>query len=529
MADTSYDVIVVGAGHNALGAAAYLQRCGLSTLILERNAIAGGGVISKELTLPGFRHDCHASGVVHLQGHPILTADELELKGKFGLEFAYPEASYMTVFGDGDTLTCYGDLDKACADIAKFSPKDANAYRELVHFMGAIMPMINMSMARPPIPFAGFMGMLAQMPAGNELIASMMKSAWDIVTERFEHPKVRLHLLKWVTEGVLCEPEHKTTGIAMLYLIGFSHSHPAGVPVGGMGALSESMIRMIEHYGGEIRLNTEVTRIINTNGVARSVELASGEVLTARKAIVAAIHPHLLGEKVEGLDPGLVQRAKHVQLSDFSGMLINCALREAPVWTCGTEPNSCLYVNVVEDTDLDALRRYTDALRLGELPDQPIAVVSNHTNFDPSRAPDGQHTLYVFTWAPGVLADGGLEAWDALKEARADKVMAWLATYAPNVSGDNILARHVDSPFDMAKHSPSFQNGDFNGGAMYLYQMMGMRPTPELAQYRVPGAEGLYLTGPAMHPGGGVTGGGRPVAIRIMEDLGIDYSHIIRS
>ena len=523
------DVIIVGAGHNALGAAAYLQRVGLKTLVLERNAVAGGGVISKELTLPGFKHDCHASGVVHLQGHPILTADELELKSRFGLEFAYPEASYMTVFGDGDTLTCYADLDRACADIARYSENDAVAYREMVAYMDEIMPMINMSMARPPLPFAGFVGMLGQMPGGTDLLGAMMKSAYDIVEERFEHPKVKLHLLKWVTEGLTCEFEHKTTGVAMLYLIGFSHSHPAGVPVGGMGALSQSMIRCIEHYGGEVRTNTEVTRIINDNGTVRSVELASGEILTANKAVIANIHPHLLGDKIDGLDPTLIKRAKQVQLADFSGILINCALREAPRWTSGTDADSCLYINVVEDCTVDGLRRYTDRLSLGELPEQPVAVVSNHTNFDPTRAPDGQHTLYVFSWAPGALADGGMERWDDIKEERADKVMEWLAQYAPNLSGDNILARHVDSPLDMVRHSPSFQRGDLTGSAMYLYQMMGMRPTPELSNYRVPGADGLYLCGPAMHPGGGITGGGRPVAIRVLEDLGIDYSNIIRS
>lgn len=525
----NYDVIVVGAGHNTLGAAAYLQKCGLKTLVLEKNAIPGGGVTSKELTLPGFKHDTHASGVVHLQGHPILTADELELKSKYGLKFAYPEASYMTIFADGDTITCYADLDRAYADIARYSERDAEAYREMVGMMGAIMPMINMSMARPPLPLAAFMGMLSQMPGGNDLLNTMMRSAYDVVTERFENEKVRIHLLKWVMEGLNVPCEHKTTGVAMLYLIGFSHSHPAGVPVGGMQSLTDAMISCIKDNGGEIRLNTPVKRVINKNGVAKAVELASGEVLVADKAVIASIHPHLLGERVEGLDPGVVARAKLYQATDFGGMLINCALREAPRWTHAPAADSCLYINLIESSDLNDLRRYADQLRLGELPDQPILVASNHTNFDPTRAPDGHHTLYVFSWAPGVLADGGMERWDDIKEQRADEVMAWLVKFAPNVSGDNILARHVDSPLDMVRHSPSFQRGDLNGGAMFLYQMMGMRPTPELAQYAVPGAQGLYLSGPFMHPGGGVTGGGRPVAIKVMEDLKVDYSKIIRS
>jgi phytoene dehydrogenase-like protein len=261
----------------------------------------------------------------------------------------------------------------------------------------------------------------------------------------------------------------------------------------------------------------------------RSVRTAAGDILTASKGVVAGIHPHLLGDMIEGIDPALAAKAKTVKLNDFGGIVINCALREAPKWTIGASPDSCLYINMFAEDSLRDLRKYCDALRLGEMPDAPIAVVSNHTNFDPTRAPEGHHTLYVFSWAPGVFAEGGMEKWDELKEKRADEVMAWLRGYAPNLDESNILARHVASPLDHQKHSPSFQRGDYTGGAMYLFQMMGMRPIPELAQYAVPGAEGLYLAGPAMHPGGGVTGGGRPVAIRIMEDMGIDYSSVIRN
>jgi phytoene dehydrogenase-like protein len=62
-----------------------------------------------------------------------------------------------------------------------------------------------------------------------------------------------------------------------------------------------------------------------------------------------------------------------------------------------------------------------------------------------------------------------------------------------------------------------------------VYQFLGRRPTPELAQYAVPGIERLYLAGPFMHPGGGVIGGGRPVAIKIMGDLGMDFEKAISS
>jgi phytoene dehydrogenase-like protein len=522
------DVIVVGAGHNTLTTAAYLAACGLGVLVLEKNAIPGGGQISKALTLPGFVHDTHATAVVHLQGHPLLKNDELKLKEKFGLKFAFPDSSFMTVFDDGDTLSCYLDLDRTCAEIAKYSMKDADAYRKMAVFMEQLGPMISMSMAKPPVQLGRFISFLEQSAMGEELLLAMMRSSYDIVIERFEHPKVRLHFLKWMAE-MCCSPEEKTTGMTLLFLIYSSHSNPAGCVVGGTQEMTNSMIRCIEHHGGEVRCNSPVRKIINTGGVAKGIELEDGRQLFANKAVVAAIHPSDLGDMVPGLDAGLVERAKNLERSTYGIFLVNAALREQPKWLVGSAPENSLCVNYVDYTSMQDFRSVFDELKYGELPTHFCGYSSVHTIYEPSRAPAGQHTLYFATFAPLELKEGGHQAWDSVKEARADWVMERLARYAPNISGGNILARHVDSPLDMSRHSPSFHRGDVVGIAMYIYQFFGRRPTPELAQYRVPGAKGLYLSGPFMHPGGGITGGGRATAIRVMEDLGLDYTNVMTS
>lgn len=522
------DVIVVGAGHNTLVSAAYLAACGLGVLVLERNAIPGGGQTSKALTLPGYTHDSHATAVVHLQGHPLLKNDELGLKARFGLEFVFPDSSFMTVFDDGDHLSCYLDLDRTCAEIARFSQKDADSYRRLAVFMRQLGPVISMSMAKPPLPFGRFISLLEQSDIGQEMLMSMLRSSYDLVLEYFEHPKVRLHFLKWMAE-MCCSPEDKTTGMTLLFLIYSSHSNPAGCVVGGTQNLTQSLIRCIEHHGGEVRTGTNVRRVLNSGGAARAVELDDGQVLRAKKAVVAAIHPHLLGDMVPGLDAGLVERARRVELSTYGIFLVNAALRDKPVWNVGSAPEHSLCVNYVDYTSMQDFRSVFDTLKYGELPQHFCGYSSVHTLYDKTRAPDGRHTLYFATFAPLHLKDGGHEGWDAIKEQRADWVMGRLARYAPNVSGDNILARHVDSPLDMSRHSPSFRYGDVVGVAMFIYQFFARRPTPDLAQYRVPGAEGLYLSGPFMHPGGGITGGGRATAIRVLEDLGVDSSRVITS
>ncbi|HET8704716.1 MAG TPA: FAD-dependent oxidoreductase, partial [Pseudomonadales bacterium] len=89
----TYDVVVAGAGSNSLTCAGYLAKAGLSVCVLEKNGQIGGGVVSKEVTAPGFKHDTHATGMILIMANPLLQQDELQLKSKFGLKFVSPEAT----------------------------------------------------------------------------------------------------------------------------------------------------------------------------------------------------------------------------------------------------------------------------------------------------------------------------------------------------------------------------------------------------------------------------------------------------
>jgi phytoene dehydrogenase-like protein len=85
-----------------------------------------------------------------------------------------------------------------------------------------------------------------------------------------------------------------------------------------------------------------------------------------------------------------------------------------------------------------------------------------------------------------------------------------------------VIARIVETPLDHHRHSRSMKQGDIFGCGAFNSQFMGRRPTPELAQYRVPRLGGFYLSGPFMHPGGGVTLGGRATAMRMLMDWKMD-------
>jgi phytoene dehydrogenase-like protein len=100
--------------------------------------------------------------------------------------------------------------------------------------------------------------------------------------------------------------------------------------------------------------------------------------------------------------------------------------------------------------------------------------------------------------------------------------------YIDNLTPDNLIQYHVDSPLDMERTSASFLKGDIHGVAPYLYQFGAHRPTPDLGNNTVPGIDRLYLVGPFQHPGGGVFGAGRATAMKVFDDLKLDFDRVIR-
>ena len=136
------DIIVIGSGHNGLVAAAYLAVAGRKVLVLERNEWFGGGVVTRELTRPGFRHDQHSMSHIFIQGNPLLLNDDLGLKRKYGLQYVFPEVPMMSVWEDGSTLPLYRDPARSAQAISKFSARDADTFLELSRQAAQWVPMI---------------------------------------------------------------------------------------------------------------------------------------------------------------------------------------------------------------------------------------------------------------------------------------------------------------------------------------------------------------------------------------------------
>ena len=148
---------------------------------------------------------------------------------------------------------------------------------------------------------------------------------------------------------------------------------------------------------------------------------------------------------------------------------------------------------------------------------------------DKTRVPAGAGMFHGITFAPYKVTDPRFKErhWDEFKEEIGDLSLAHYRQFVSNLTSDNIIARTIVSPVDLERSSPnSMMRGDLHGVAPYFYQSAGHRPTPDLGQCTVPGVERLYLAGPFQHPGGGVYGAGRATAIKMFEQLGMDFGSV---
>jgi phytoene dehydrogenase-like protein len=519
-----YDIVVMGAGHNGLTAAAYLAKAGKKVLTLERKPHFGGGVSTRELIQPGYWHDEHSNVHIMIQGNPMLREDELGLLSKFGLEYIYPELPHASIWDDGTMIKSWKDLDRTCEGIAAFSPKDAAAYRKFVHASQAALPMFMSGLYAPPFPMGAFVAMMDQSDEGRFLLDVMQRSALDVVNQYFESELLKIHIVRMVTENLQL-PEELGTGMGAFLMPGIIHTYGCSMPKGGSGQLSKALVRAIEHFGGEIRCNAEVRRVIVSSGKAVGLELVSGETFMAKDGVIGAIHPHVLRNFVCETPEPVLARAERVTTSTFSINLLHLTLREKAKLKVGNDVNAMMTEFLDFYTVRDMLLEY-DKLPRGIVSPRLVAGGDNSI-FDPSRAPDGGGVFYGVNFAPYNLHDGGSAAWDAQKEAHADRALAQYRKFFTNLTDENITGRLVRSPVDHERDSPtSFVNGDIHGCAPFFYQSVGHRPTPDLGSFRVPGIDGLYLVGPFMHPGGGVFGAGRATAIQMMDDMGIDYDKV---
>jgi len=519
-----FDVVVAGAGHNSLIAAAYLAKAGLTCLVLEARPMIGGDTATEELTLPGFRHDTCSTAHNLIQASPTLRNNELNLRD-YGLEYIFPDPVLHVPFPDGAWLTLWRDLDRTCEEFAKFSKRDAAAYRRMMADYDAVKDLIGAYRYTP----AGWGPSLDEMfhgrPDGDVWIRRNAASAWDIIRETFEDGHSQAFML-WMSLLTMQPPNRAGTGILAYQLTYGRQRQSWPMPKGGSAALPQALGRFIEARGGVLLGNKPVTRLLVEGRRCVGVGTADGTQYRARKAVLSTIHiKHLTAMASQDLWGEDFARGVDRWRPGVAMFVAHYATTEPPRFPVNGGTLAAVAVGV--PTSVERLLRVGPEFLDGKIAiDDPVLLVLCPTVADPSRAPAGKHALKVIGHQPYELPEGA-ERWDAIKQQVADANLAYLRRFAPNLTNDVILAAVVKSPLDLERFNAHNWHGSCHGGDMDPSQSGTNRPVPGWAQHRLP-LQGLYQTGATTHPGGSVSGGpGRNAAMVMLKDLGLSLEAVI--
>ncbi len=523
----TYDVVIIGAGHNGLVCAAYLLKAGYRVLLLEKRSVPGGAATTEEALpkdAPGFKFNLCAIDHEFIHLGPVI--EELELT-KYGLEYLFCDPVVFCPHPDGKYFLGHRSVDKTCAEIARYSPRDAERYAQFTQYwqqvLNAMSPMFN----APPksiIDIAGnydlkkirdLVSVVGSPIKTLDLIRTMLNSAEDVVNEWFDSEFLKAPLARLAAE-LGAPPSQKMLGIGMI-MMAMRHNPGMARPKGGTGALVQALLNLVKALGGVILTDQQVKQVLVDDGRAVGVRTVNGKEYRATKGVISNIDAqrvflHLMNPaEVDAADPTLREHLERRIVNNNETILkIDLAMSEPLKFEQYNHRDEYLIGSVlIADSVRHVEKSHSDPSQ-GIIPDNdPSMYVVQPTMLDPSMAPDGKHTVWIEFFAPYKIA--GLEGtgqhgtgWtDEIKNQVADRCIDKLAQYAPNVKRSTI-ARRVESPAELGERLGAV-NGNYYHIDMTLDQMIFFRPLPEIANYKTP-IEGLFLTGAGTHPGGSISG-----------------------
>ena len=522
-----YDVIVIGAGHNGLVAAAYLARAGQRVVVLEATDRIGGACVTEEVW-PGFK----ASTAAYVQSlfRPEIVRD-LDL-ARHGYELLPRSPSSFTPFPDGRSLLMGPDAELTRREVAKFSPRDADRLPQYEAMLDRLARFLEPRLDEaPPDPWSrrpGDLWRLARLgwqflrlgPDGPRALEMLTGAARPILDRWFESEELKATLATDAVIGAMASPAMPGTAYVLFHHVMGECNGARGVwgyVRGGMGSLSHAIAAAAQARGAEIRVNAPVTRVLVRGGRAQGVALADGSEVRARR-VASSADARVTFERLLAPSELPVDFLEAVRGIDYASasLKINVALAALPDFAAlpGSAPGPQHRGTIHISPTLDYMERAFDDAKYGRPSTQPILECTIPSVVDPTVAPPGRHLMSMFVqYAPYRLAGG---SWDDVKEIFADRCFDLLEEYAPGF-GKSVIARQVLSPVDLERRF-ALTGGNIFQGAMTLSQLYCLRPVPRWAGYRTP-VTGLYLCGAAAHPGGGVLGApGRNAAQVMLRD-----------
>ena len=526
---TTYDLIVIGGGHNGLVTAAYLARAGVQVLVLERREVLGGACVTEELW-PGYK--VSTAAYVNSLLRPEIIRD-LDLK-RHGFKMLPRNPSSFTPFPDGRSLMLGPNKALTHREISKFSAKDAEALPKYEAMLERVAAFIEPTLIQtPPNPWSFKPRNLLQLAKlglgfaklgtdGQKAIEILTGAATPILDRWFESEQLKVTLATDAIIGAMASPSMPGTAYVLFHHVMGECDGIRGVwgyVRGGMGGISNAIASAAVEAGAEIRTSAEVSRILVKNGEATGVALKDGTEIRARRVASGAdaqvTFLKLLGG--QDLPEDFVEAVRNIDYSSAS-LKINISLSELPDFkalpgtTAGLQHRGTIHISPT----MDYIERAYDNAKYGCPSEHPIIEATIPSVLDDTLAPPGHHVMSMFTqYFPYKLAPG--LSLQEEKEKYAERCFDLMNEYAPNFRR-SVIGRQVLAPTDLEKRF-GLTGGNIMQGSMSLSSLSFMRPVPGYADYRTP-IRGLYMCGAATHPGGGVMGAcGYNAAREILRDM----------
>jgi len=525
---STYDAVVIGAGHNGLTAAVYLARAGLSTLILERRHIVGGCCVTEEIA-PGCRVSTTSYVASMLRPEVV---SELDL-AKFGLRMIPCDPAIQVAFPDATVVPWWADRYRAEREFGKISPSDARRFVAVDEQLKKLARYLQPFFMEPPPELdtgtlSGWSDLfrLGRRFRGispdeiSQLVSFLTGSLGEFLDRNYESEKIKTMFLANNIYGKHGGPYQPGTAIGLLFhLLSGGENHQQGFSghvMGGMGAITQALADSGRASGVEIRTDSPVASVEVEHSSVRSVVLQDGTEIRARIVLSNADPKHtflrLVDEK--NLPQDFLLAIRGIKMQGPCAK-VNFVLSEEPQFTGTPASHTALertFFTLVPS--LEFAERCYDIAKFGGIPEELWVDCVVSSNADASLAPPGRHILTCFVqYVPYHLHEGN---WDEKRDLLGDRVVRKIAEYAPNVPG-SILTQQVLTPLDLER-TYGLTEGNIFHGDLRLEQLFFMRPVAGWAQYRTP-VVGLYLCGAGAHPGGGVTGApGRNAAHQVLRD-----------
>jgi phytoene dehydrogenase-like protein len=456
----SYDALIIGSGPNGLAAAITLARAELSVLVIEARETIGGGTRSAELTLPGFVHDVCSAIHPLASSSPFFRSVPLE---NFGLTWIHPDIPLAHPLADGRVAVMHRSAEETADQLGV----DGAAYRRTI---GALA-------AEGEALFDDLLGPLPLPPQHPMAMLRFGRHAWrpalGWARSTFRTPEARALFAGNAAHSWLPLETPLTAAVGLLLHVS---GHHAGWPVarGGSQSIAAAMAGYLRSLGGEVRTGCEVKSLAE---------------LPEARAVLFDTSPQALasiaGDRLPAGYRARLNRYRHGP----AAYKLDLALSEPIPW----RSQECRLAGTVHlGGDCEHIAAAESAIWKGVLPEQPFMLVGQQSICDPTRAPAGRHTAWIYAHVP---AGWELDATECLLDH--------VEEYAPEFR-DTILATHVLRPLDFQAYNPNFLGGDIIGGVQDWRQMF-TRPVARLNPYTTPNPN-LFLCSAATPPGAGVHG-----------------------